>query len=202
MTWHKNKVLYKISLTLLCTPHQKKSPPKKTETDVKNNKWLILLPDVSSTLLQPHFLNCGVPSTWMLSFITITSTTTTTVPRTTFHKWWRVVCLIKDFLNIKITWLFNKSKLKFIFTYLILFGIYHYDLIVIKIQYRIFLWLVNSTKTIILLWKPKGGKTEIFIYSSLYCKHLIYILLVTFNESFTLTRKQCSAFLFILAIAY
>lgn len=31
----------------------------------------------------------------------------------------------------------------------------------------------------------RGKETDIFIYSSLYCKHLIYTLVVTFNESFT-----------------
>lgn len=94
---------------------------------------------------------------------------------------------MKDFLDMKVTWLFNKSKLKFVFKYLILFGIHHYDLIVTKIQYRIFKIIYfllifsqlhedNNTAV-----EDQRGKNDIFIYNSLYCKHLIYILLLTYH---------------------
>lgn len=75
----------------------------------------------------------------------------------------------------------------FVFKYLILFGIHHSDLIVTEIQYRIFFFLIisqlhkdNNTAV-----EDQRGKNDIFIYNSLYCKHLIYILLLTYNESFT-----------------
>lgn len=52
--------------------------------------------------------------------------------------------LTQRLLRYEINWLFNKSKFKFAFMYLILFGIHHYDLIVIEIQYRIFFFLMIS----------------------------------------------------------
>ena len=87
------------------------------------------------------------------------------------------------------------------FMYLILFGMHQYDLLVTEIQYGIFKWLVNSTETIYCRGTLKGEKTDIFIYSSLYCKHLIYTLLVTFNESFT-QRNDALHFYSYLAKAY
>lgn len=70
--------------------------------------------------------------------------------------------------------------------YLILFGIHNYNFIVIQIQYRIFFFFLmisqlhkdNNTAVEDQRW----GKTDMFIYNSLYCKHLIYILLLTYNE--------------------
>lgn len=92
--------------------------------------------------------------------------------------------LIKDFVDMKIIWLFNKFKLKFVFMYSILFGIHHYDLIVLEIRYRIFFLIIsqlhkdNNTA----VEDQRRKKTDIFIYNFLYCKHLVYILLLTYNE--------------------